>query len=202
VNAEPKDYIKGAKKPAKKSSGARWVIVIVGWTFVLSILLSLLSNATVPKLSFLPAVLVLLCFIALGVFFDILGLSVAIAPEKPFHAMAANRVKSAFFSIWLLRRADRVACFCNDVVGDITGIISGATASVIIAGTVAEGHSPSLLAQLLFSALVASITVGGKALGKTVALRHNVKIVTFAGKVLSYFRRFMKKPSKAGKDAR
>ncbi|MDR0249316.1 MAG: hypothetical protein LBI44_06650 [Oscillospiraceae bacterium] len=199
---EAKVGTKSAKKPVKRFSAARWIILIVGWTFVLSVLLSFVSQSTVPHMSFMPALLVLLSFIALGVAFDIIGFSVATANEKPFHAMAANKVRGADRAIWLLRRADKVSCFCGDVVGDITGIISGATASVIVTNALTGPEAPNLLTQLVFSAVVASVTVGSKALGKAVSLRHNVKIVAFAGRLISYAGPFTKKTRKAGKDTR
>lgn len=51
---------------------------------------------------------------------------------KPFHSMAAHREKGAKEALMLLRSASRVSSVCNDVVGDICGIVSGSTAAVIV----------------------------------------------------------------------
>ncbi len=45
--------------------------------------------------------------------------------------MAAKKVPGAAECIMLLRHADRVASICNDVIGDICGVVSGAAAATI-----------------------------------------------------------------------
>ena len=68
---------------------------------------------------------VLVCFIGLGIVFDIIGVAVTAADERPFHSMAAHKTPGAREALGLIRRANKVSSFCNDVVGDICGIISG-----------------------------------------------------------------------------
>ena len=46
--------------------------------------------------------------------------------------MAAHNEPGASEAISLLRNASHVSSFCNDVVGDICGIVSGTTAAVIV----------------------------------------------------------------------
>ena len=196
---QPKDYFKNP--PGKQSrlkskpeppSAARWIFKIAGMTFAISAMLALVSGTVIPALHVVFAILILLMFIALGVFFDILGLSVAIVNEKPFHSMAANRVPGAGQSLLLIKNAEKVSSFCNDVVGDICGIISGATASVIVSRVVADPSAPNLIVQVLFSALVSALTVTGKALGKTVSLNHNVAIVKQMGLWIFRWKRLLR----------
>ena len=113
--------------------------------------------------------------------------------------MAARKVPGAQDAIRLLRNAERVSSICNDVVGDICGVVSG-SASAAIAAQVLQDFSfewPQMV-SLLMSALVAGLTVGGKAIGKTFAINSCTKIVHTVGKLLWSLRHFpssMKKNS-------
>jgi hypothetical protein len=71
------------------------------------------------------------------------------------------------------------------VIGDICGVVSG-SASATIAAQVLQSINFSWpqLVTLLMSALVAGLTVGGKAIGKTVAINSCTKIVHSVGKFL------------------
>ena len=128
---------------------------------------------------------VLLVIILIGILFDIIGVSVTAAEEKPFHSMAAKKVPEAREALKMLRRAERVSSFCNDVVGDICGVISGSAAAVIAAKAI-TGMSPVLgsVVQLLLSAVVAGLTVGGKAFGKSIAMNNSTAILHAAAKVM------------------
>ena len=58
-------------------------------------------------------------------------MAVATANEKPFHSMASRKVPGALEAIRLLRNAERVSSICNDVVGDICGVVSGSASATI-----------------------------------------------------------------------
>ncbi len=199
-----KGYFRPDRRAAKKRrrlkpTAVRWIITVTGWTFVISLLLSLISNTVISGLGVLSAMAVLLMFILLGIVFDILGVAVATASEKPFHSMAARRVRGAEQSLRLVRNTEKVSSFCNDVVGDISGIISGATTTVI-ATTLIQNYGLHVLATtMIFSAVVASLTVGGKALGKTVAVRNNTAIIHVVGTAMSYASGFLTKLRQIGR---
>ena len=133
------------------------------------------------------AFLILLAIVVLGIIFDIIGVAVTSADERPFHSMAARKVPGSQESIRLLRNAERVSSICNDVVGDICGVVSG-SASATIAAQVLQSFSFSWpqMVTLLMSALVAGLTVSGKAIGKTFAIRSCTKIVAGVGRFI-YF---------------
>lgn len=124
----------------------------------------------------------------IGIIFDIIGVAVTSADEKPFHSMAARKVPGALEAIRLLRSAERVSSICNDVIGDICGVVSGA-ASATIAAKILQNFDFSwpMMVQLLMSALVSGLTVGGKAIGKTFAINSCTQILTAVGKVLHFF---------------
>ena len=99
--------------------------------------------------------------------------------------MAARKVSGAQEAIRLLRKAERVSSICNDVIGDICGVVSG-SASAAIAAQVLQHFTFSWpqMVSLLMSALVAGLTVGGKAIGKTFAINSCTNIVSAVGRIL------------------
>lgn len=133
------------------------------------------------------AFLILLAIVVVGIIFDIVGVAVTSADEKPFHSMAARKVPGSAESIRLLRNAERVSSICNDVVGDICGVVSGSASATIAAQVIRKFEfSWEQIVTLLMSALVAGVTVGGKAIGKTFAIRSCTKIVSGVGRLI-YF---------------
>ena len=164
------------KREQKKQ--AKWVVTIFCVTILVSATISFLSNEIMAASGMLVAVLILLAIVAIGIVFDIVGVAVTSADEKPFHSMASRRVPGAKEAIALLRNAGKVSSICNDVVGDICGVVSGAASASIAARVLAMGDfSLPQLVTLAMSALVAGLTVGGKAVGKTVAIRSCTDIV-------------------------
>lgn len=133
------------------------------------------------------AFLILFVIVLVGIIFDIIGVAVTSADEKPFHSMAARKVPGGLEAIRLLRNAERVSSICNDVVGDICGVISGSASATIAAQVLQKfDFSWPQLITLLMSALVAGLTVGGKAVGKTFAINSCTKIVSGVGSII-YF---------------
>ena len=172
----------------ERNKNTTWVISIFLITMFVSGVISLLSDALMSNSSIIVAFLILLIIILVGIIFDVIGMAVATADEKPFHAMAARKVPGAKESIKLLRNAERVSSICNDVVGDICGVVSG-SASATIAAQVLRNFDFSWpqLVTLLMSALAAGLTVGGKAIGKIVAVNSCTEIVYWVGQLLCWF---------------
>ena len=162
-----------------------WITTIFGTTIGISAAMSFLSNEMLSGGGLILSFAVLLVIILIGILFDIIGVSVTAAEEKPFHSMDEKKVPEAREALKMLRRAERVSSFCNDVVGDICGVISGSAAAVIAAKAI-TGMSPVLgsVVQLLLSAVVAGLTVGGKAFGKSIAMNNSTAIIHAAAKVM------------------
>ena len=175
-----------AKKEEKRRT-RNWVITIFFATIAISASISLVSDLVMGSSPMLVAALVLLMIVFIGIIFDIVGMAVATADEKPFHAMAARKVKGAKECIMLLRNAERVSSICNDVVGDICGVVSG-TASAAISAQILSNFELSFasVVPLALSSLTAALTVGGKAIGKGIAVSACTEIVYHAGQVI-YF---------------
>ena len=173
-----------AKKEEKRRT-RNWVITIFLATIAISAAISLASDFVMGRSSMIVAFLILLMIVFIGIIFDIVGMAVATADEKPFHAMASRKVKGARECIMLLRNAERVSSICNDVVGDICGVVSG-SASATIAAQVLSNFELSFASviPLAMSSLVAALTVGGKAVGKGIAVASCTDIVYHAGQVI------------------
>ena len=170
-----------------KNEGKGWIVVIVILSFLLSISMNVVSTSFIPADNLIIGILVLFLLILIGVVFDIIGVAVAAAEETPFHSMASQKVKAASQAIWLIRNADRVSNICNDVIGDIVGIISGAATTVVAATIVRNYGVDGIVISLLLTGLVASLTIGGKALGKGVALGKCNSIIYAVAKIISIF---------------
>ena len=117
----------------ERNKTIRWVVTI----FIVTIFISAtISFASTNLLEISPTILkftILLVIIFIGIIFDIVGVAVTSADEKPFHSMAARKVSGAQEAITLLRNAERVSSICNDVIGDICGVISGSASAAIAA---------------------------------------------------------------------
>lgn len=119
-----------------------------------------------------------------------MGLAAAAASET-FNAMAFEKVKGSRQAIFIVRNADRFSnFFCNNVLGDITSVISGVASALVILKLMSSFGSSEVLRSVVsvvfFTALVSTVTVGGKAMGKSFTIRYSTTIVLMIGRVF-YF---------------
>ena len=180
---------KTEKKKGEESSQYRWAITVFLLAVALSAALSLASESMLSGAGVAVALLILGIFIGLGIVFDIIGVAVTAADPRPFHSMAAHKEKGAREALNLLRNASHVSSVCNDVVGDICGIVSGTTAAVIVVRLQEALNLRTVLISVAITALISGLTIGGKALGKTFAMKQSTKVVYWAGRVLHVFHR-------------
>lgn len=175
------------KKARKKKNNFIWIGQITVMAFFISFIFSFLSETLIPNVPILIGVILLFLFIGIGIIFDMIGLAVTTVNAKSFHAMSAKKIKSAKVAVLLTKNAEKVSSFCNDVIGDICGIISG-SAGAIIASTISINLGFNIFyTTLVIMALIASITIGGKALGKGIAISNNVEIVNKFSKIIAIF---------------
>jgi len=180
---------KRQEKKSKKQSGGSWAVKIFFISVLISAVLSFASNEVLEGAGLALAFGVLAFFILLGILFDIIGVAVTAADERPFHSMAAHRAPGAREALKLIRRANKVSSFCNDVVGDICGIVSGTTAAVIVVRLQEAFSFKSVLVSLAITAMVSGLTIGGKALGKTFAIEKSTAVLQLVGRFLHLFSR-------------
>ncbi|NLP00395.1 MAG: Mg2+ and Co2+ transporter CorB [Clostridiaceae bacterium] len=196
--------LSGESIPVKKGSGIEkkhifWGLFITAVSFTLSILILFASTSIFKSISPPLAFLVVLSIILIGVIFDIIGMAVTAADETPFHSMASKKMKGARQSINLLRNAPRVSSFCNDVVGDICSVVSGAAGTAIVYKLFADSANISLF-EVVLGALIAALTVGGKAFAKNIGINNANYIVYKVGRIVAVFSRKSKTNRKCKKN--
>lgn len=173
---------KTLKYKAKKKSlvDIKWIITITIITFFISLFFSFIGEIVIPNVAIFVSLILLLVFILLGILFDIIGISVTVSDISVFNSMAAKRVKGAVIGRKLIKNADKVSSFCNDVIGDICGIVSGST-GITIAIILAEKLDMSVLfLSLIITTLISTLTITGKAMGKSFAMnKSNWILFTF-----------------------
>jgi len=172
----------------KKKTNLRWLFKVTIISLVASIVFTLASTEILGNTGYIMSFTILAIFIIVGIVFDVIGIAVTAATEAPFNSMATRRQRGATESLKLIKNANRVTCYCNDVIGDVTGIVSGTTAALIAARLMDGLNSESLLFPVLISAVVTGLTVGGKAIGKTLAFNRSTEIVHSVGKIFNLIR--------------
>lgn len=182
------------KKSKTSKTDYRWTMLITMFTFVMSVALSFLLDHLLKDVNIFVGVIMLLSVILIGIIFDIIGVSVTSADQKLFHSMAANRIQEGKVAIDLIKNADKVSSFCNDVIGDMAGIISGALGASLLSKIYDKFNDINIaLIGTLITASVAGFTVGGKSLGKSVAINKYREIIFFISKIILKFRNIFKK---------
>lgn len=176
------------KRNKKKKNNKLWIFKIVLWTIIISGSISFFSNITLPKVNLILACIILIAIISLGIFFDIIGVAVTAASEKPFHSMSAKKIDGAKIAVNLIRNADRVSNFCNDVIGDVCGVISGAIGATILSKIIKifpnTNDKHVLLIGSIIGSIIAAMTVGGKAVGKSFAMKNCNDIIFAVSKII------------------
>ena len=173
------------KNGGKKKSGRGWALQVFLLAVVLSALLSFFSSTALEGTGYIVAALVLAVFIGLGIVFDMIGVAVTAADPKPFHSMAAHGEKGGREAIRLLHMSNRVSSLCNDVVGDICGIVSGSTAAVIVVELQQSFNLRSILVSIGVTALISGLTIGGKAACKPIAINDSTKVVYRVARIMN-----------------
>lgn len=177
------------EKVKKEKVNVKWIVQIALISFTISFGLSFVSEMAIPNLSVLWGILLTLAFVFVGILFDIVGVAVTGADEKVFHSMNSRQVKGSKVAVLFKKNADKVSSFCCDVIGDICGIVSGASASAVSVGLSATFNWNLLLVSLTVAAVVASLTIGGKACGKSFAINKSDVILYEFAKIISIFYR-------------
>lgn len=176
------------ERSEKSDSNAKWYVKVIISTFILSIFFSYISSNGVSNLPILPATLILVVVVFIGIVADMIGVSVTVANEHEFHAKATKKVEGSKTSIKLIKNASRVANICSDVIGDICGVLSGAVGT-LISLKITEKMGASENIQYLVSALIASVMVGGKAVGKEIGIIKATEIVHGVGIIINKFQK-------------
>lgn len=176
-----------AKEPPPSASWWRRALRVGLFSFILALLVNYSAGVALRLLPLVVAFAIVFLLVFVGILFDILGTSVTAAEAPPLNAMAAKKVPGARQALWLVRNADRVSNFTNDVVGDVAGAVSGAAGATVALKITLILHGSEMIEELvglLMIGLIAALTVGGKAAGKTFAIEHATRVVSVAGQTI------------------
>ena len=164
----------------KKNS---WIYKVFLLTFFLSILFSTITNLIAYHTNLLVIFISLILVIVVGIVFDMLGTASLTCKEAYFHSMSAQKIKGAKEAISVLKNNVRFANICNDVIGDVCGIVSS-----VLAVSLSKVSSVSLtILSVILAAFISAFTVGGKAVFKGVAIKNCNQIIFVFGKLKSLF---------------
>ena len=166
-----------------------WIIKAFLLTFIICLIISGLSNIIANNTNIFILLFITIIIIFIGIFFDIIGTAVLTANEATFHAKASNKIKGSKESIKLIKNASNIANFCNDIVGDICGIVSGSMGAMIAIFISNKFSFNPTIAALIISSIISSIMVGGKAIGKNIAVKKCDIIIFQVGRVLNKFQK-------------
>ena len=176
-------------KIVKKRNDVRWIIRITIIAFLITLFFSGTSEMVMKNVNVIFGIFIIIFFIIIGVIFDMVGIAVASADEKPFHSMASKQVRGAKTGVMMIKNAEKVSAFCNDVIGDICNIMSG-SAGIVIAGNLSINNSLNFAPTiLLITSLIAATTIGGKAMGKSLAINKSEVIVFKFARIAGIFYR-------------
>ena len=140
-----------------------WVLIVTLLAFGLSLVMSFLAEIVLKNVTLAISLIVTFLFILL------------------------RRVRGGKIGVKLIKNASKVSSICCDVVGDICGIISGSAGVTIITLIIKMTDINPLIVTLLVTALISSLTIGGKALGKGLAINKSDEVITAVAKLLSIF---------------
>jgi CBS domain containing-hemolysin-like protein len=173
-------YNKKANKQNKNvnlKADYKWIITITLTAFMITFIMSIFSESALKDINLTLSILIVLIFIVLGIVFDMVGISVTVADKKVFHSMAAKKVSGAKTALKLIANNSKVSSFCNDVIGDICGILSGTAAGTIAILLANKLNFNIFYVSLIITSIIAALTIGGKALGKSIAINHSNNIL-------------------------
>ncbi len=178
-----------SKQKILKHTNIKWILTILIITFTLTFILSFISDKLISDTNILVSIIVLIIFIFLGIIFDIIGVAVTTANESTFHSMNSRKVFGAKKAIKYKKNAEKVSSFCCDVIGDICGIISGSAGVMITLSLVNTFNFNLLITSLLITSIISSLTIGGKAIGKSFAINKSDVILYEFAKIISLFKK-------------
>ncbi len=167
----------------------KWVIIVTMLAFGLSMVMSLFSTLALKNVPLLIAIIITLLFILIGIVFDNIGVAVTSGDITVFNSMSARKIKSGKVGVNLIKNAEKVSSICCDVIGDVCGIVSGACGTAIVAIIVDSTDYNVIAVTVIVSAIISALTIGGKAIEKSLAINESTAIIKIVASVLAVFKR-------------
>ena len=190
---------KQKKQPKKKRN--LWSVKITVVSFFVSAFISFLSELTASSEHIIVTILLLFFLILCSILFDGIGVASTSCDMTPFVSMASRKVYGAKTALWLVKNNEKVSNVCNDVIGDIFGIISGACAAAITLKLVADmDQTWQKLVTVSISGVVSALTIGGKAVFKNIAIKNSKEFIMFIARLIAVFNPEERRKKKTQKD--
>lgn len=174
-------------------NSTKWAFKVFILSISLSIIFSLVSQSLLPSLSPFFSIFVIVFFVFVSVIFDMVAVAFTSINKEQLDKF--KNENGYVIAVKLCERADKVASFGGDVVGDICGILSGAGGVSLVVNMNIQDTNLNLVVTCLVSSLIAGITIFCKAIMKTYALQNCEQIAIMTGVYLeaSFFNRMRKK---------
>ena len=182
-----------SKEPIKKDRTKKekqdkgWIVTVTIVSFIISFLMALISEMVIPNAIIAVSIFLVLVFIFIGIIFDIIGLAANTADPKIFHSMATKKVRGSKKAIELIKNKDKVSSLLNDVIGDICGVVSGSCGLAISITLANMMNTSKIWTTIIVTSIISSLTIGGKAFGKTIAINNANEIIFEFSKILNIF---------------
>ena len=164
-------------------NNANWIYKVFFLAFMFSCIFSGVSTAIANSFNVIVLVIILFLVITVGIIFDMIGVAVLTSNEANLHAKASKKLNGAKEAISLLKNAAQVSSICNDVIGDICGIVSGSLGAVLTIEIASFFGFSQTIVTIIITAVISSLTVGFKAVFKNVATKNSDNIVFTVGKI-------------------
>ena len=164
-----------------------WIYKVFLFFFFFAIVFSSGSSFVANYANSIILGIIIIIVIIIGIIFDMIGVAVLTSNESSLHAKASKKIRGAKEAIYLLKNTPKVSSICNDVVGDVCGIVSGSLGAVLTINIASYFNWNIVIVTTFITALISSLTVGGKAIFKTVATKKADNIVYNVGKTMSFF---------------
>lgn len=184
LQSEKNNHSKKNKKKFQKNN--IWAIKITIITLFLSLIFSFVTEIAASRTNLIISMLLLVLLIVINIAFDGVAVAATACELPPLLAMSAKKVPGSKIAVKLVQNAEKVSNICADVIGDICGIVSGAYAITIIVGLVRQ-NPYGYLYNIIFSSVIAALTVGGKAFIKKIAIKKSKEMILFASRVIGIF---------------
>ena len=173
----------------KEHADKFWIVKIILISFIVALTFAIISETIIPKVNIVLGIIILIVFIILGVIFDMVGVAVTAADPVPFYSMASRKVKCANVAVKLKKNANKVSSFCNDVIGDICGVISGSVGVIIAKSLSTNLNFNSFVISLFVTSIIASLTIGTKAISKSYAInKANIILYKFSEIIYIFYK--------------
>ena len=179
-------------KNKKEESYKKWVLHIFIWSLIITASISLLFQVLLKHANLLVSFSILFFTIFIGIIFDTIGIAVISAKQVPFNSMASKKIPGGKIGVKMIKNADKISNFCNDVIGDISSIVSGIVIIFIskkIISYIGESRITENIFVIILSTASSAIIIGGKAICKNISINNSNKIIHIVARIIFYIKR-------------